>query len=200
MDSHADKIRRPLDSTPVSPSLFAHFVLRTPNREPLKKWYQTVLNARLVFENDYISFITYDDEHHRVAFVQIPGLKKAPDDSWGLAHVAYTFADLGQLLSTYRRLKGEGIVPVRTINHGPTVSMYYKDPDGNRIEFQVDNFATAEASNRWMRSGAFKANPIGVVFDPDDLLARYKAGEPIDKLVEQPPLPEGKGPFDMLRF
>ena len=36
----------------------------------------TVLNARLVFENEYISFVTYDDEHHRVAFVQIPGLEE----------------------------------------------------------------------------------------------------------------------------
>ena len=36
MDSHADKVRL-LDSKPVSPSLFAHFVLRTANREPLKK-------------------------------------------------------------------------------------------------------------------------------------------------------------------
>jgi len=80
MDSHADKARRPLDSTPVSPSMFAHFVLRTSDRGPLRDWYLKVLNARQVFENEYISFITYDDEHHRVAFVQIPGLKKAPDD------------------------------------------------------------------------------------------------------------------------
>ena len=42
--------------------MFAHFVLRTADREPLKKWYMTVLNARLVFENEYIAFITYDDE------------------------------------------------------------------------------------------------------------------------------------------
>ena len=102
MDSLADKARRPLDNKPVSPSLFAHFVLRTANREPLKKWYMTVLNARLVFENEYIAFITYDDEHHRVAFVQIPGLKKAPDDSWGLAHVAYTLADLTSIATVYQ--------------------------------------------------------------------------------------------------
>ena len=51
MDSHADKIRRPLDSTPVSPTMFAHFVLRTANRAPLRDWYLKVLNARQVFEN-----------------------------------------------------------------------------------------------------------------------------------------------------
>ena len=71
MDSHADKTAAPLDSKPVSPSMFAHFVLRTSNRGPLRDWYLKVLNARQVFENEYISFITYDDEHHRVAFVQM---------------------------------------------------------------------------------------------------------------------------------
>ena len=185
MDSHADKVRRPLDSKPVSPSLFAHFVLRTANREPLQKWYQTVLSARLVFANEYISFITYDDEHHRVAFVQIPNLKKAPDDSWGLAHVAYSFANLGQLLSTYRRLKGEGIVPVRTINHGPTVSMYYKDPDGNQVELQVDVFDKAGAAS-YFHTEAFISNPIGVLYDADQMLADYEAGVPEVNLLRRP--------------
>ena len=55
-------------------------------------------------------------------------------------------------------------------------------------------------SNRWMRSGEFAANPIGVIFDPEDLVARYEAGEPIATLTARPPLPEGMGPFDMLRF
>ena len=185
MDSHADKIRRPLDSTPVSPTMFAHFVLRTANRAPLRDWYLKVLNARQVFENDYISFITYDDEHHRVAFVQIPGLKKAPDDSWGLAHVAYTMADLGQLLSTYRRLKADGIVPVRTINHGPTVSMYYKDPDGNQVELQVDAFDKAGAA-AYFSTEPFAQNPIGVLFDSDKMLADYEAGVPEADLLRRP--------------
>ena len=51
-----------------------------------------------------------------------------------------------------------------------------------------------------MRSGDFAANPIGVVFDPDDLLARYRAGEPLGRLAARPPLPEGASPFEMLRF
>jgi len=186
MDSHADKVRRPLDSRPVSPGLFAHFVLRTSNRDQLRDWYRTVLNARLVFENDYISFITYDDEHHRVAFVQIPGLKKPADDAWGLAHVAYTFADLGQLLSTYRRLKVEGIVPVRTINHGPTVSMYYRDPDGNQVELQVDAFDTKQGAAGYFLTEPFAKNPIGVLFDADKMLADYEAGVSEGELLRRP--------------
>lgn len=185
MDSHADKNRRVLDTRPVSPSLFAHFVLRTTNRTPLRDWYMTVLNAKLVFENEYISFITYDNEHHRVAFVQLPELEKPSDKAWGLAHVAYTLADLGQLLGTYRRLKAQGIVPVRTINHGPTVSMYYKDPDGNQVELQVDAFDKAGAAS-YFHTEPFAKNPIGVLFDADKMAADYEAGVPEAELLRRP--------------
>jgi catechol-2,3-dioxygenase len=190
MDTHADKLhvagkKRTFDTTPVSPSLFAHFVLRTPQRAPLRDWYIKVLNARLVFENDYISFITYDDEHHRVAFVQIPDLEKPAEKAWGLAHVAYTLADLGQLLGTYRRLKADGIVPVRTINHGPTVSMYYRDPDGNQVELQVDAFDKAGAAS-YFHTEPFAKNPIGVLFDPERMAADYEAGMPEAELLRRP--------------
>jgi hypothetical protein len=76
--------------------------------------------------------------------------------------------------------------------------MYFKDPDGNRVELQIDNFESARECNDWMTSGVFAENPIGVTFDPDELLARYQAGEPIEDLLARPPLPEGVTPFDML--
>ena len=186
MDSHADRARRPLTDKPVSPSLFAHFVLRTSYRDALRDWYCTVLNARVVFENDFISFITYDDEHHRVAFINVPGLQKAADDAWGLSHVAYTFGDLGELLATYRRLKDKGIVPVRPINHGPTVSMYYRDPDGNSVELQVDAFKTKAEAAGYFHSAPFAQNPIGVAFDPDKMVADYEAGVPEAELLHRP--------------
>ena len=184
----------------VAPVKLAHIVRRTSRFEEMLAWYQTFLGAEVVHSDGMLAFLTYDDEHHRIAIAGIPGLLDAPPLAAGTDHVAFTHADLGDLLYTYARLKAEGITPYWCINHGPTTSMYYKDPDGNRIELQVDNFPTAEETNRWIRSGDFAANPIGVVFEPDDLLARYKAGEPMERLTERPPLPEGAGPFDMLRF
>ena len=118
----------------------------------------------------------------------------------GTDHVAFTYGDLGDLLHTYRRLKAAGIVPYWCINHGPTVSLYYKDPDGSGVELQVDTMPSIEAIEAWMRSGEFAANPIGVVFDPEEILRRYEAGESIETLTARPPLPAGTGPFDMLRF
>ena len=183
----------------IAPAKLAHVVRRTSRFEEMVRWYCTVLGAEVVHADGMLAFLTYDDEHHRIAIAGIPGLPDQPPMSAGTDHIAFTHADLGDLLSTYARLKREGILPYWTLNHGPTTSMYYKDPDGNRVELQVDNFDVAE-TNRWMASGEFAQNPIGVVFDPDALLERYRAGEPLETLLRRPPLPEGTKPFDMLRF
>jgi len=184
----------------VAPIQLAHVVRRTTRLEEMIAWYRSVLAAEVVHADGMLAFLTYDDEHHRIAIAAVPGLTEPDPLAAGTDHVAFTFASLGDLLHTYVRLKGEGIEPYWCINHGPTTSMYYKDPDGNRVELQVDNMPTRDSIDRWMRSSAFAANPIGVIFDPDALLARYRAGEPLETLVAQPPLPEGATPFDMLRF
>ncbi|MBG71394.1 MAG: biphenyl 2,3-dioxygenase, partial [Gammaproteobacteria bacterium] len=71
------------------------------------------------------------------------------------------------------------------INHGPTTSLYYEDPDGNRVEFQVENFDSTEELNAFVRSSAFAENPIGVEFDPDRLLERYCNGDSLQELRAQ---------------
>ena len=170
----------------VSPDGFAHFVVRTSNFDAMRHWYQTVLNAEIVFDNGTLCFMTYDDEHHRLALINVPGLQAPAADSWGVAHVAYSYKTLGQLLSTYVRLRDAGITPFRPINHGPTVSMYYHDPDGLAVEFQVDAFKTKEEAAAYFLTGAFKQNPIGVLFDPEDLVRAWEAGVPENELLTRP--------------
>jgi catechol-2,3-dioxygenase len=177
---------RTLDAKPIAPALFAHFVLRSSNMQPMVDWYTTVLNMRIVKRNDFICFLTYDDEHHRLAIVNIPDLHKPDQRSWGLAHVAYTFRNVGELLSTYRRLKKAGIEPYRPIHHGPTLSMYYHDPDGNSVELQVDCFKTKQEASAYFQTEAFTRNPIGVDFDPETLVAAYERGAPESELLRQP--------------
>ena len=184
----------------VKPRQLAHVVRRTSRFEEMVRWYCTVLGAEVVHSDGMLAFLTYDEEHHRIAIAGIPGLEEQPTMAAGTDHIAFSYGDLGDLLHTCRRLRAAGIAPYWCVNHGPTTSMYYKDPDGNRVELQVDNMPSTEAIDAWMRSGAFAANPIGVIFDPEDLVARYEAGEAIETLTARPPLPEGTGPFDMLRF
>jgi catechol-2,3-dioxygenase len=201
MTTREDRRHHLAADRPVArPRQLAHVVRRTSRFDELVRWYCTVLGAEIVHSNGMLAFLTYDDEHHRIAIAGIPGLEEQPAMAAGTDHIAFTYADLGDLLHTFRRLKAAGIEPYWCINHGPTTSMYYKDPDGSKVELQVDNMPSIEAIDTWMRSGAFAANPIGVVFDPEDLVARYEAGEALETLTARPPLPEGAGPFDMLRF
>jgi catechol 2,3-dioxygenase-like lactoylglutathione lyase family enzyme len=184
----------------LAPIKISHLVRRTSRYRELIAWYETVLGAHVVHADEHLAFLSYDDEHHRIAIANMPGLPEQPPLCAGTDHVAFGFADLGDLLQTYARLAGEGITPYWCINHGPTHSLYYKDPDGSRVELQAENFETLEECMRWMESADFAANPLGVIFDPEELLARYRSGEPLEKLAIRPPLPEGTTPAQMFRF
>jgi hypothetical protein len=64
-----------------------------------------------------------------------------------------------------------------------TLSYYYRDPDGNRVELQVDNFGDWQASTEWMRtSPAFRANPIGVFVDPARIAEAAARGESFSEI------------------
>jgi len=189
MDATSDMTRHPREPVkPVAipPALFAHFVVRTSNYEAMRAWYQTVLTARIVRDDGRPCFVTYDDEHHRLALVNVPGLQKPAADSWGLNHLAYSYNSLRDLLCTYVRLRDQGIVPFRPINHGPTVSLYYHDPDRTGIELQVDTYPTKQEAQEWFDLDAFRENPIGVLFDPEELLQAFEAGVPEEKLLARP--------------
>ena len=53
------------------------------------------------------------------------------------------------------------------------------------MEFQVDHGTATEATD-FMASATFAANPVGVVYDPDALLALYEAGASEAQLMKFP--------------
>ena len=67
-----------------------------------------------------------------------------------------------------------------------TLSAYYRDPDGNQVELQVDTMSLDEADT-FMSSPVFAANPIGINVDFDDLVARRRSGESVDSITEYVP-------------
>jgi catechol-2,3-dioxygenase len=163
--------------TVLSPTVLAHVVLRTANVERMTDFYTTFLGGKITHSNDMITFITYDHEHHRIALANIPDTTPKVRSSCGLEHIAFTFPDISSLLLAYRQRKAQDILPVWSVNHGPTTSIYYKDPDGNMLETQVDNFDTADEATMFMVSKHFSENPIGTDFDPEDYISRIKSGE-----------------------
>jgi catechol-2,3-dioxygenase len=192
---------RTVPTAPASPYKLSHAVLRTAYLDETIRHYELLLNARLVFDDrPRGAAVSYDEEHHRLAFVAVPApadngadesvrvtdatgaigleVSKAP----GLEHLAFTYESLGSLLGMYVRAKAVGVKPVVCLNHVATVSIYYADPDGHKNEMMVDTMPM-ELADEYLRSPELQANPIGWPFDPDKLLARYEAGEPLTELM-----------------
>ncbi len=177
---------RSVSKAVISPDRLAHVVLRSSQFQEMVDWYTTVLGATVAFSNGALAFLSYDEEHHRIAVLNIPGLQTQPDGMTGVHHMAFTYASLADLVATYERLEGLGIRPVCCLNHGPTTSMYYADPDGNQVELQVDNFDTVEEAGKFFYSPEFSKNPIGVDFEPAELARRFHAGEDEAAIKKRP--------------
>lgn len=182
----------------IRPTKFGHVVYRTRRFAEMIDWYQKVFGAKVQFRNDALGFVTYDDEHHRVAFVNLDffdpeGKLTSRQGAVGVDHVAYTYASLRDLLDSWERLDALGITPYWRLHHGVTISLYYADPDGNQMEFQVDSYPTIEETNAFMYGPGYAENPLGVEFEPAEWLARLRAGEPesafMVRTVHQPIAP-----------
>ncbi len=179
----------------IRPAQFVHVVYRTRRFDEMTRWYETVFDARVQYANPVLAFLTYDDEHHRIALINLSVVQPEATEAdrrgaVGVDHVAYTYGSIEDLFENYAQLKEKGIVPYWCVHHGVTMSMYYADPDGNQMELQVDAFTSSEAANAYMHGPGFSANAIGVEYDPDAILAQLRAGTPgSDFLTRKTDLP-----------
>jgi catechol-2,3-dioxygenase len=178
-----------------------HVVLQTANPAAVRDWYCTVLKAHVVHAGHGLTFMTFDDEHHRIALLEVPAEVARPKEpgTVGMHHTAFTFDSLDDLLERYQELSAAGVEPAVPIQHGVTTSLYYRDPDGNFVEMQVDNFATADEATEYMRGPQYDADPVGPAFDVDRMLAARRDGTPQEELMTRtwalsgPELPDPMG-------
>ncbi|MFT5362193.1 MAG: catechol-2,3-dioxygenase [Porticoccaceae bacterium] len=185
MDQHAALPKPAKERGKIAPCKLAHVVLRTSRYTRAIEFYKLLLEAEVMYQNEQITFLTYDEEHHRIAIANVPGLLPMIKAMAGVDHFAFTFECLGDLLHMYQRVKKLGIVPIWCINHGGTISFYYQDPDSNVVEMQIDVLQTNEQIDEYLQGDDYNSNPIGVDLDPDELLRRFDAGEPFEELVKR---------------
>lgn len=183
----------------------SEIVLRTSNFEEMRIWYQTVLSAKPSFEYQAPGGgphgTTRAVNFHRLCFLrifsefpytqvlalfEIPDLQKPGSGTSGLHHMQFRNASLDEWADRYERLAEVGITPVQTFNHGPSMSCYYEDPDGNLAELSGPNYNNDAEYREFFASPEFAKNPAGVEVDVADFVQRLRAGEDRRALVKLP--------------
>ena len=141
----------------ASPKI-SHLILNTANYEAMKQWYLDVFEAKIGVETSDHSacFLQMDESHHRIGMFNVAKTDESPamtspgaPDTGALSrlnHFAFEYPALPELFQAYRRLAGSSILPAVSLNHGPTMSIYYQDPDRNIIELD-DERKAAMVSN-----------------------------------------------------
>jgi catechol 2,3-dioxygenase len=151
---------------PIRPT-FHHFNLKTTRLQELIDWYATVVGAEVTFQDATGAWLTNDVANHRIALLCFPGFVDDPERETrtGMHHSAFEYDSFTDLNSSYLRLRDAGIEPDVCIDHGMTLSYYYKDPDGNRVE----RLLNGELQGRFLRDGdtvEVEIDGLGTLVDP----------------------------------
>jgi catechol-2,3-dioxygenase len=168
----------------IQPALH-HVTFKTTRMQEMIDWSGAVVGMRPNFQSEGGTWMSNDRANHRIALLAVPGLIDDPEKRrrTGMHHSAFEYESFDDLMATYARLRERGIVPAFSLDHGLTLSIYYNDPDGNVVELQVDNHGDWEKSTAWMQTAPeFRANPIGVFFDPERVYQAHKSGIPFGAL------------------
>lgn len=164
----------------------SHYGIRAKQLSEMIEWYAQVFQAKVQHQNEFLAFMTYDEEHHRLVIFEDPETVDRPPTASGIDHVGYGVASFADLVAIYERLKNQGIAPFAQLNHRFTTSLYYHDPDGNEVEFSVDNFSSKEECSAFVASEEMSEigrPPFGYTFDPDELAALVHQGASMETLA-----------------
>src|ERR1039458_1220883 len=116
----------------------AHMGIFVRDRETMVKFYS---EGRGVMVTDrgpgrapgrHLTFMSGDPgEHHQVVLVT-----GRPEDSGfnPINQVSFLVESLAQLREVHRRALDRGATAMRTVSHGNAWSIYFLDPEGNRLE------------------------------------------------------------------
>jgi len=123
------------------PGYLGHVNLYVRNAERAKQFYEDVLGLHTYhYRPGWAAFMSADEEKsHEVALMQVgddaPLQQKG---QVGLNHLAWMMGSLDDLKAAYSRLKEKGVKIDRIVDHGLSLGIYFRDPDGNGLEVSYE--------------------------------------------------------------
>jgi catechol 2,3-dioxygenase len=115
-----------------------HLVLTVKDIERSKRFFEEVLGLPVVARNQRgMVFFSTDvkENHHMLALMPAKeGAAMPTRDHIGMQHVSFELGSFAELQDAWRRLRENGVEIDHTVFHGVSKSVYFFDPDGNRLE------------------------------------------------------------------
>src|SRR5262245_27241918 len=117
-----------------------HIVLKVRDARTSRDFYTQALGLKVAHEDlaRGAVFLSVGTQHHDLALFQV-ATGDAPDAAQpGLHHMAWQVESFAALQAAHRELTALGIPVDSTIEHNVSRSVYFRDPDGNRVELYCD--------------------------------------------------------------
>jgi len=121
---------------PLPQMAFSHLGLYVTDMATMVSFYTGVLGFSVtdrarIHENDVVFLSRSPDEHHQI--VLVPG--RAPQSPSTINQISFRVISLAELRRLHVQLVALGVSGLNPTNHGGSWSVYFSDPEGNRIEF-----------------------------------------------------------------
>jgi catechol-2,3-dioxygenase len=138
-----------------------HVVLKVRDAAKSKDFYTRTLGLKVAYENleQGMVFLSFGKEHHELALFQLATGDTPTATQPGLHHMAWRLQSFEELQAAYRELKEIGVAVESTVEHNVTRSVYFPDPDGNRVELYCD---MVEHGFETMRTVGPKRDPLNL--------------------------------------
>jgi catechol 2,3-dioxygenase len=118
-----------------------HVNIYVRNAERSRQWYEKVLGLHTYHAAPgRAAFMSADlDQSHEVALMELGENAPGPQRGQvGLNHMAWMVPSLDELSGMYRRLRDNGVKIDRIVDHGISLGIYFRDPDGNGLEVSYE--------------------------------------------------------------
>jgi catechol-2,3-dioxygenase len=127
---------------PTSPSVsFSHFGIYVTDLARMEDFYTRVLGflvsdrGRVPGGSDLVFLSRDPDEHHQIVLAT----GRPPGVEFNVVNqISFKLPTLADLKAMHARAREEGTRQFRVVTHGNAWSVYFADPEGNRVEVFVD--------------------------------------------------------------
>ena len=131
-------------TTSVPRLSFSHMGMFVADMARMEDFYSRLLGFTVTDRGDletprgkvYLVFLSRDPKDHHQIVLCTGRPTELPFNP--INQISFRMENFSDLREMHRRLEREGVAEMYPVSHGNALSVYFKDPEGNRIELFID--------------------------------------------------------------